>query len=81
MGRAFFIKHRTSHLTIAVSDEVNGTRGVLTRPRHMRIRRLPATVPAAAAAPVAAAPAVRARPQPSSPASRGKGRTKPKEKK
>src|SRR6059036_2180603 len=24
MGRAFFIKHRTSHLTIAVSDEVNG---------------------------------------------------------
>ena len=25
MGRAFFIKHRTSHLTIGVSDEVNGT--------------------------------------------------------
>ena len=24
MGRAFFIKHRTSHLTIGVSDEVNG---------------------------------------------------------
>src|SRR5512132_3880506 len=24
MGRAFFIKHRTSHLTIAVSDETNG---------------------------------------------------------
>jgi large subunit ribosomal protein L22 len=24
MGRAFFIKHRTSHLRIAVSDEVNG---------------------------------------------------------
>ena len=24
MGRAFFIKHRTSHLTISVSDEVNG---------------------------------------------------------
>jgi large subunit ribosomal protein L22 len=23
MGRAFFIKHRTSHLTIAVSDETN----------------------------------------------------------
>ena len=82
MGRAFFIKHRTSHLTIAVSDEVNGTRGVLTRPRHMRIRRLPATVPAAAAAPVAAAPAARARPgRRSSPAPRGKGRTKPKEKK
>jgi len=26
MGRAFFIKHRTSHLTIGVSDEVNGGR-------------------------------------------------------
>ncbi len=24
MGRAFFIKHRTSHLRISVSDEVNG---------------------------------------------------------
>lgn len=26
MGRAFFIKHRTSHLTIGVSDEANGGR-------------------------------------------------------
>jgi large subunit ribosomal protein L22 len=26
MGRAFFIKHRTSHLTIAVSDEVDSAR-------------------------------------------------------
>ena len=26
MGRAFFIRHKTSHLTIAVSDEVNGAR-------------------------------------------------------
>ena len=78
MGRAFFIKHRTSHLTIAVSDEVNGARGGLTRPRHMRIRRLPATVPAA---PVGAAPAARARSgRTSSPAPRGKGRAKPKEK-
>lgn len=25
MGRAFFIKHRTSHLTIGVSDELNGS--------------------------------------------------------
>src|SRR6059036_586502 len=24
MGRAYFIKHRTSHLTIVLSDEVNG---------------------------------------------------------
>src|SRR4029453_7626486 len=36
MGRAFFIKHRTSHLTIAVGDEGNGGRPALTRPRHMR---------------------------------------------
>jgi len=26
MGRAFFIRHKTSHLTIAVSDESNGAR-------------------------------------------------------
>ena len=32
MGRAFFIKHRTSHLTIAVSDEVGAGR----RPRRPR---------------------------------------------
>ena len=30
MGRAFFIKHRTSHLTIGVSDEVNGAAGSTT---------------------------------------------------
>ena len=35
MGRAFFIKHRTSHLTVGVSDEVNGTQSVQP-PRHMR---------------------------------------------
>jgi large subunit ribosomal protein L22 len=35
MGRAFFIKHRTSHLTVGVSDEVNGSAPVQP-PRHMR---------------------------------------------
>jgi large subunit ribosomal protein L22 len=81
MGRAFFIKHRTSHLTIAVSDEVSSPRGVLTRPRHMQIRRLPARAPAAAPAPAVAAPAARPRPgRPSSSAPRGRGRAKPKEK-
>ena len=35
MGRAFFIKHRTSHLTIAVSDEANGRDGP-RRPRAAR---------------------------------------------
>ncbi len=79
MGRAFFIKHRTSHLTIAVSDEVSSPRGVLTRPRHMQIRRLPARAPAAA--PAVAAPAARPRPgRTSSSAPRGRGRAKPKEK-
>jgi large subunit ribosomal protein L22 len=37
MGRAFFIKHRTSHLTIEVSDEVNGATGPV-RARRARAR-------------------------------------------
>ena len=42
MGRAFFIKHRTSHLTIGVSDETNTTtpaaarRGSRARPQPRR---------------------------------------------
>jgi large subunit ribosomal protein L22 len=39
MGRAFFIKHRTSHLRIGVSDELNLTPSVAP-PRHTR-RRIP----------------------------------------
>jgi large subunit ribosomal protein L22 len=35
MGRAFFIKHRTSHLSVGVSDEVNGA-APAAPPRHMR---------------------------------------------
>jgi large subunit ribosomal protein L22 len=35
MGRAFFIKHRTSHLAIGVSDEV-AIAQPLAPPRHMR---------------------------------------------
>ena len=35
MGRAFFIKHRTSHLTIGVSDEANGVQHA-PAPRHSR---------------------------------------------
>src|SRR5437762_3389236 len=60
MGRAFFIKHRTSHLTIGVSDEANGTPRVAA-PRHTRAPaapRPPAPVAAAAsAAPAQPAPA------------------------
>jgi len=58
MGRAFFIRHRTSHLTIGVSDEPGRTS-----------MRAPAVRPAAAAAPAgrtaapaAKAPAAKARP-------------------
>jgi large subunit ribosomal protein L22 len=74
MGRAFFIKHRTSHLTIAVSDEVNGGRPALTRPRHLRAR--PAPTPPAP-------PAATATPARPSRVGRimGRGRSKPKEKK
>jgi large subunit ribosomal protein L22 len=54
MGRAFFIKHRTSHLTIAVSDEVNGVMGPVGRvPRGAAAPR-PTTAPAATAAPATA---------------------------
>lgn len=76
MGRAFFIKHRTSHLTIAVSDEANGARPALTRPRHMRPRRLPASA-TAPASPVAPARSGRR----AGTAARGRGRATPREKK
>ena len=69
MGRAFFIKHRTSHLTVAVSDEGNGSR--LAPPPEQR-ERTPGARPATAAAPAETAeakPAARARPP------RGGGKT------
>ena len=56
MGRAFFIKHRTSHLRISVSDEVNG---VVKAPPP------PARPPAARA--TAAPPAQKSRPAPAKP--------------
>src|SRR5712664_1910932 len=50
MGRAFFIKHRTSHLTIGVSDEVNGASRPPARPerapRHGPRRAAPTPPPA-----------------------------------
>ncbi len=69
MGRAFFIKHRTSHLTIGVSDETNGSRAVAHVPRRMAVSRravasVPVTMPAAArgaAAKTAKKPAATAR--------------------
>ena len=43
MGRAFFIKHRTSHLTIGVSDETSGA----TRRGGSAVRPEPAAPPKA----------------------------------
>ena len=48
MGRAFFIRHKTSHLTIGVSDETNGARRAAA----------PARAPAPAAGPTAPAEAI-----------------------
>src|SRR5438105_4057471 len=81
MGRAFFIKHRTSHLTIGVSDEVNGL-GRQTAPparRHVPVaRRHAASAPETTAAPASAratkAPAAKA------PAARARRGTAPKRK-
>jgi large subunit ribosomal protein L22 len=53
MGRAFFIKHRTSHLTIGVTDETNGTSAPAVRPRP------PRRSPTGSAQPPAAKPAER----------------------
>jgi large subunit ribosomal protein L22 len=45
MGRAFFIKHRSSHLTIGVSDETSN-RAVAHVPRRMAVsRRAMASIP------------------------------------
>jgi large subunit ribosomal protein L22 len=51
MGRAFFIKHRTSHLTIGVSDETNGAHRA---PAPRRERPVAASRPAEPAVPTAA---------------------------
>jgi large subunit ribosomal protein L22 len=50
MGRAFFIKHRTSHLTIGVSDETNSVNAPAARagkPAESRARRPAARAPRA----------------------------------
>src|SRR2546430_4057373 len=49
MGRAFFIRHRSSHLTIGVSDETNGAARPVLPPRE--------SAPAARQARPAGAPA------------------------
>jgi large subunit ribosomal protein L22 len=59
MGRAFFIRHRTSHLTIGVSDEPGRTslRAPVARPSGAA-----APAPAARAAAAPKTPAAKARP-------------------
>jgi large subunit ribosomal protein L22 len=39
MGRAFFIRHKTSHLTIGVSDEVTGATAAKSRGRGAKAAR------------------------------------------
>ena len=48
MGRAFFIKHRTAHLTIGVTDELNGVRPLPPRRHVRRAAPPPPAEPAAA---------------------------------
>lgn len=68
MGRAFFIRHRTSHLRVAVSDEINASPRRLTRLEKQAAAGVVAAPPAArrtarrapAAAPQAAAATARA---------------------
>jgi large subunit ribosomal protein L22 len=60
MGRAFFIKHRTSHLTIGVSDETNGAlRAPATRPARAGAPPARESASAGAAAPTAPKAAAR----------------------
>ncbi len=65
MGRAFFIRHRTSHLTIGVSDEGNGAGAPA-----VRAERGAATRPPRATAPPQATPAAKGQ---AAPAKRRKG--------
>ena len=70
MGRAFFIKHRTSHLTIGVSDETNGSpRPPVARPSRPASPR--ETAPAAAPA-AKASTAARRKPAARRPGAKGK---------
>jgi len=63
MGRAFFIRHRTSHLTVSVSDELNGARQAPPPRRHVRVRAAapaPSAPPAERRAPTATTEAPKA---------------------
>src|SRR6266478_5090848 len=81
MGRAFFIRHRTSHLTIGVSDEAGrAMRAPAARPGRA-IAAAPSAAPAAAPAAAPKAPAARARASKAPDKAPARGGRKPKEKK
>ncbi|MBI2014189.1 MAG: 50S ribosomal protein L22 [Candidatus Rokubacteria bacterium] len=83
MGRAFFIRHKTSHVTIGVSDEVNGAAGAAPPAPRAAAARPPApaeTTPAGEAKP-AAKKAPAAGGAKAKPAAKTKAKAKAKEKK
>ena len=69
MGRAFFIKHRTSHLSIGVTDETTTSTPLPPR-RHVRARRPVEAVPPPPAN-------TERQPEPKRPAARSRARNKP----
>jgi large subunit ribosomal protein L22 len=81
MGRAFFIRHRTSHLTIGVSDEAGrAMRAPAARPGRA-IAAAASAAPAAALVAAPKAPAARARASKAPDKAPARGGRKPKEKK
>jgi large subunit ribosomal protein L22 len=81
MGRAFFIRHRTSHLTIGVSDETGRGMRVPAARQGRAIAAAPSAAPAAAPVAGAKAPAARARASKAPDTAPARGARKPKEKK
>ena len=81
MGRAFFIRHRTSHLTIGVSDETGrAMRAPAARPGRALAAAAPAA-PGTVAVAAPKAPAARARASKAPDKAPARGGRKPKEKK
>jgi hypothetical protein len=81
MGRAFFIRHRTSHLTIGVSDETGRARGAPAARPGRAIAAAPSAALAAGPAAAPKAPAARARASKAPDKAPARGGRKPKEKK
>ena len=78
MGRAFFIRHKTSHLTIGVSDETNGAGRAAPTPARATTPAAGPTVPGEATPP--AAPKARAPRRGAGRATKGAARAKTKSK-